>query len=398
MRLPLLLLFALSFSWFVTLPSLAQRKQIGEARTYLKSGKNFDKAEKLMTDLLKDSANLNNRRIYEIWFQSVKKQYEQANERLYVKKQQDTAQFFSLVKRMFTVAFRLDSVDAYPDKKGRVNPTLRKSLSSEVNSYRSNLFFGGAYYVRKADFQTAFDYFETYLDCRRQPLFTGYDLEKSDSRMGEAAYWATYSAYRLGDPVRTLRYRCLAQRDTTRLERTLLYHAEAWRQLKDDSSYVATLGEGFERYPLSNYFYPRLIDWYNKGNQPEEALKVTEKALEKAPSNPLFLLAKADVLLRLERYDESLRYSNLLIAVNDSLPEAYFNAGTALLNKILTLNARTQKKEIRRLYQQAKPYLEQYRALAPKERQKWGPALYRVYLNLNMGKQFDEIDRLLRSK
>ena len=58
---------------FVTLSVCAQRKQIGEARTYLKSGKNFDKAEKLMTDLLKDSANRENKRIYEIWFQSVQK-------------------------------------------------------------------------------------------------------------------------------------------------------------------------------------------------------------------------------------------------------------------------------------------------------------------------------------
>jgi hypothetical protein len=65
----------------LTLPLSAQRKQIGDARTILKSGKNFDKAEKLMTDLLKDSANQENKRIYEIWLQSVEKQYEQANEK-----------------------------------------------------------------------------------------------------------------------------------------------------------------------------------------------------------------------------------------------------------------------------------------------------------------------------
>ncbi len=40
--------------------------------------------------------------------------------------------------------------------------------------------------------------------------------------------------------------------------------------------------------------------------------------------------------------------------------------------------------------------MERYRKLAPQQKQKWGPALYRIYLNLNMGKQFDEIDRLLK--
>ena len=47
------------------------------------------------------------------------------------------------------------------------------------------------------------------------------------------------------------------------------------------------------------------------------------------------------------------------------------------------------------MYQNALAPLEKYRQMAPDEKQKWGPALYRVYFNLNMGKQFDEIDRLL---
>ena len=36
--------------------------------------------------------------------------------------------------------------------------------------------------------------------------------------------------------------------------------------------------------------------------------------------------------------------------------------------------------------------------MMPKEQDKWAPVLYRIYLNLNMGKQFDEIDRLIREK
>lgn len=40
--------------------------------------------------------------------------------------------------------------------------------------------------------------------------------------------------------------------------------------------------------------------------------------------------------------------------------------------------------------------MEAYRKLAPDEKQKWAPALYRIYLNLNMGKQFEEIDKIMR--
>ncbi len=41
--------------------------------------------------------------------------------------------------------------------------------------------------------------------------------------------------------------------------------------------------------------------------------------------------------------------------------------------------------------------MERYRVLAPKEKDKWAPVLYRIYLNLNLGKQFDEIDHLLKN-
>ena len=63
----------------------AQRRQIGDARTILQSGKNFDKAEEMMTNLLNDSANLENLRIYDVWLQAVEKQYGQLNEQMYKK-------------------------------------------------------------------------------------------------------------------------------------------------------------------------------------------------------------------------------------------------------------------------------------------------------------------------
>jgi hypothetical protein len=62
------------------------------------------------------------------------------------------------------------------------------------------------------------------------------------------------------------------------------------------------------------------------------------------------------------------------------------------------MDPRKHKKQITKMYQQALPYMETYRKLAPQEKQKWGDALYRIYFNLNMGKQFDEIDRILKIK
>ena len=389
-------LLLMVMAWLTILPLAAQKKEISQARTILKNKKNVQQAEQLMTRLLKDSVNQTNQRIYELWYESVLMQYEAANEKMYLKQKQDTADFFALTQRMFNVAWALDSLDARPDKKGRVSPELRSRHASQLIAYRPNLFFGGTYHTRKGNYDKAYSLFETYMDCVSQPLFSGYRLDSVDTRLPEAAYWATYCGYRKHDPVLTLRHRLLALQDTTKTALTLQYMAEARGWLNDDSLYYETLKAGFTRFPESQYFFPRLVDYYNIHRQYTDALSVIDSALAANPRWELALYAKSNALMNLDRFAESIAVSDSLIALNDTMPDAYYNAGTAHLNLALQLNARKDKKKLRTHYQQARTYMERYRQLMPDERQKWGPALYRIYLNLNMGRQFDEIDRLLR--
>ena len=117
----------------------AQRKEISEARTNIKKGVNLEQAESTMRTLLKDSTNFRNKKIWLTLFDAVKKQYEQLNEKLYLKQQSDTAKFFSNTLHMFNVLESLDSVDALPDNKGVIEPKYRKSHASFLDRYRANL-------------------------------------------------------------------------------------------------------------------------------------------------------------------------------------------------------------------------------------------------------------------
>ena len=381
----------------------AQRKEISQARTYIKSGKDKDlsSAEKLMTDLLaKDSANRQNPRIYATWYETVLLQYESANEKLYLNQRYDTLQFFSLIRKLYQIAETLDSLDARPDKKGRVRPEYREDHSSQLNFLRRNLYYGGTFQVRKAQYDDAYSYFETYLEADRQPLFTGYDYLKRDSMMVQAAYWATFCGYKLQNPDTTLRYHELALRDSVKREFTLQYVCEAYRQQQNDSAMVAILRQGFKDYPEHPYFFPRLADYYTSQGKYDNVLELTAQGLKINPRNQLFLLAQSVAQLNAGYYDDCLHTSEQLIAVNDTMPEAYFNVATTYLNRALALENENEPRKNRvqliQLYRAARPYMEAYRKLAPNEPKRWAPALYRVYLNLNMGKQFDEIDRVLR--
>lgn len=378
---------------------MSQKKEMAQARTYIKSGKNLDKAEKLMSDLLlADSLNRENPKIHLLLYQALRKQYDIGNEMLYLGQRYDTASLFTLTKRMFEVCERFDSIDARPDKKGRVRPDYRKKHAEELDDIRLNLYLGGRFFLVRNNFSSAFDFFDTYLDCARQPLFESYDYLHRDTLMVQAAYWATYSGFRDSDPERILKYAELVLEDDSRASFTLQYMSEAYRMLHDDSLYIRTLQSGFNRYMDNVYFYTRLMDYYNGNVMYDDALQLSDQALQHYPHHELFLFGRSTVLLNMGHNAESLETSKQLIGINNTLAEPYFNAATAILNQIVPLekNARANRRQINALYQEARPYMERYRKLAPDQQSKWAPALYKIYLNLNMGRQFEEIDRLMK--
>lgn len=380
----------------------AQKKEMAQARSYIKSGKNLDKAEQMLTALLeKDSANRMNPKIHALLYQAVQRQYDMGNEKLYLGQKYDTTALFNLTRRMFFICQRLDTLDARPDQKGRVRPEYRQKHAEALHEIRRNLYLGGRFFLSHNRPDEAFPFFDCYLDCARQPLFTDYHYSERDTLMKEAAYWATYTGFRESLPAHTLKYAELALQDTAKLSFTLQYIAEAYSQLQDDSLYVNTLREGFRHYPEHAYFYPHLMDYYNAHERYEDALLLTDSALTVNPLSVIFLFGKSTALLNMGRNEESLEVSRQLIGINNTLAEPYFNAGTAILNLIQTLSQDTPRATLnakrKTYYQLARPYMEHYRKLAPQQQHKWAPALYTIYLNLNLGRQFEEIDRILKN-
>ena len=385
---------------FTLIPCLvsAQKKELSEAWSYVKSGKNLDKAEKLMTNLIpRDSLTRTNINLYACLAEAVKGQYDQANEQLYLKQGKDTAGFFRLNKKLFDVYMRLDSVDARPNQKGKVSLQHHSKNAQLLARLRPNLFSAGIFHLKKQQYEQAFDYFESFLLTPLQPIFAQTTFDSTDVRMPQAAYWATYAGYRLSDAVRTLRYHRQALADTAKRELTFQYIAEARRQLNDNELYIATLKQGFEEFPKADYFFPRLFDEYIKLTDYDKALALADTALTHCDSCTLYLFARSFSLLKLERYGECIKVCDALLTHPDASSEVSFNAGTAYLAIIERLDAHRDKRQIKNLYQKARTHMERYRKAEPSQSAKWAPALYKIYLNLNLGRQFDEIDAIIKA-
>lgn len=379
----------------------AQKKEISLAKDNIKKGTNLEQAESSMANLLKDSANRNNEKIWLTLYEAQKKQYEQGNEKLYLKQDYDTAKLFLSVKKMFQTLEGLDSVDAQTDKKGRVKLVYRKKHAAMLDVHRRNLYNGGAYFVNKQNFKEAYNFFDMYLNCSIQPLFTGYKYGETDKNMPSAAYWAVYCGYKLQDPKATFHYAYWALKDTVHYQYMLQYLAETYKMEKDTMRYVSVLEEGFKKYPRFPFFFPRLIEYYTKNEQYDAALSLCDKALQVNDSSNLFKFTKSSVLLSLKRYKECIDLCDSVIAKDSTFLGAYLNAGLSYFNQAVEADKALkqtdkQKKEIIQLYKKALPYLEKYRKMVPDEKRLWGLPLYTIYLNLNMGKEFDEIDKLLK--
>lgn len=393
-------LLALFISLFLFFPLSAQKKEISQARSNIKSRSNLESAESSMRELLKDSANKSNIKIYLTLADVIKTQYEVINEKFYLNEAADTAKFFNTLRKMFLAYESLDSIDMQPDNKGRVKLKYRKKNAEYLNKYRSNLYNGGVYFVNKNDFESAYGLMDSYIDCKAQPLFSSYVAGNADSLYSSAAFWTMFCGLKLAKPDSILKHSDLALTNNKYRRRAFVYMSEAYLMKRDTIKYINTLRRGFSENKKSKFFFTRLMDYYNDSNMLDSAMAIVDEALSCDGNNTLFLFAKSNVLLNMGKYAECISISNSLIERNDTLPDVFLNAGVSYLNLALALendnkNSNANKNTVLDYYRKALPYMEKYRVLAPEDKERWAPSLYNIYLKLNMGRKFEEISGIL---
>ena len=396
-------IIVLTFLPTCALNTFAQKKEINEAIDKLKANKDLDKVEASMMKLLNDSANRHKEKIWNLLFESLQKQYKEGNEKLYLKQKYDTAALFNIASRMFTAMTDYDSIDALPDKKGRVKPKMRKQNAAMLNTLRPNLFNGGIYFIGKQNYQQAYALLDQYISAADLPMFKSYNYSSKDKHLPEAAYWAAYCGYKTHDAKKVLHNTYLALKDKDHHESMMQYLVATYMLEKDTARSVEALKEGFRAYPKSNYFYAHLMDYYSGKADWKKATELTNEALKADSANLTVWLAQSTLLINTGDYEHSFLIADSLVKRDSTMAEAWLNAGLAKYNLGVNLDKNSQtlkqkRQQTLRYYKEALPYLEQYRKLEPQNTDKWALPLYTIYLNLNMGKQFDEIDKILNGK
>lgn len=388
------------------------RQDMETVKGKVKEGKDLDKMEALVRKHLADSMNQENLQLRLLLTDVVKKAYEVSNEKAYLREKLDTASLMRIGRRMFLVFESLDSLDMKPNSKGVSAPSYRKKNADYLMPYRKNLLNGAVFFYEKAQWEEAWQNAQTYLECRKQPLFSSHKLDSLEDSY--AAYLAFMTAYNQKNLARmehvsedAMQYDAQqnaeganANDDGSVRQKVLQLLSEVSLKDLDAGKYIRYIKRGFENNRRSHYFFPRVIDYYVAQNQLDEALKYTDEAIDADSTNTLFLLAKHSVLMSMKRYDDALNYGLRLLGRDDSFPEPNYNCGLIYYQEALKALKqkgkafRQRSREAQGYFRKCLPYMERFRKLNPKDKVLWKPVLYDVYLNLNMGQEFAEIEKL----
>ena len=201
------------------------------------------------------------------------------------------------------------------------------------------------------------------------------------------------------------RYEVQAMLDSSLRDHLLECLAFTAEARKDTAQYLHYLTQAWEDYPTRQPFFLRLTDYYLQQHDYARVLTLCDRQLEVDTLRTAAYVARCNALLNLRRFDEVVATAKQLQQCDTLCAEAYYYMGTAdaALGAMVTLpkDARSAAykqahKKQQTYYRKAMESIEEYRRRMPDDKARWAPLLYQLYLWLNEGKKFEEVERLLQ--
>lgn len=379
-------------------------KNLKPLHALLKSKKGAD-AVKMVDNLAKDSVLAFEPKLFDMGKQAQILVNDVENEKVYLKKSYDTVRFFNSTYGIYDQILKCEKLEQKKLAESGAKLKYHKANRSIIHRYYPNLCAGGRFFYKKKKYGDVTRFMEMVLDVPTYPIW-GEDrsITKTEDYV-DNAYLYLRSAFFNKEYVNVSRYKDLVMADTAYRQQTLALLTLSALSLKDSTSYLNYLRQGLVEYPKSPFFFTRMTDHFTEKKDYRAALVLADSMLNLDNSNILFLISKSVSLLNLQRNVESIEVSQKILLLDSTLVAPNYYIGAAYCNLAndlklpININSAAYKQvasKQKSYYAKALPYMECYRKKQPDEKKRWAPLLYRIYLALNMGKQFDEIENILR--
>lgn len=396
----MVLLMAVSFAF-------AQEKNVKEAKSIAGEVKpDFAKAEQLINEALTNPETKDNAATWDVAGYIQKRINEKEMENAYLRKPYDTLKVYNSVLNMYNYYVKCDELAQIPNEKGKIKNKYRSANSKTILAERPNLINGGIQYLNLNKNEDALKYFAAYVDAATLPMMEKENLLEKDTILPQVAYYATLAADRVGDKDAVMKYAQYALKDKENGQFAMQLLTDAYKAKGDTAKWVEKLQEGIVKFPENQYFFANLVDYYSSSNQNDKAMQFADDMLAKDPNNKLYLYVKAYLYHNMKDYEKAIEFYKKTLDIDPAYAEACSNLGLVYLLQaqeyadkapadINDPNYATAQAEIKKFYEAAKPYYEKARELKPDQKDLWLQGLYRVYYNLNMGPEFEEIEKMM---
>ena len=396
----MVLLMAVSFAF-------AQEKNVKEAKSIAGEVKpDFAKAEQLINEALTNPETKDNAATCDVAGYIQKRINEKEMENAYLRKPYDTLKVYNSVLNMYNYYVKCDELAQIPNEKGKIKNKYRSANSKTILAERPNLINGGIQYFNLNKNEDALKYFAAYVDAATLPMMEKENLLEKDTILPQVAYYATLAADRVGDKDAVMKYAQYALKDKENGQFAMQLLTDAYKAKGDTAKWVEKLQEGIVKFPENQYFFANLVDYYSSSNQNDKAMQFADDMLAKDPNNKLYLYVKAYLYHNMKDYEKAIEFYKKTLDIDPAYAEACSNLGLVYLLQaqeyadkapadINDPNYATAQAEIKKFYEAAKPYYEKARELKPDQKDLWLQGLYRVYYNLNMGPEFEEIEKMM---
>ena len=392
----------------------AAQKEVKEAKNEFERDDVQDKrgAKRLIDQAMKNELNQNWDQTWLVAADIYQHFYYQENTKSYTQPY-DTVGMFKLLNQWYAFAMKADSLQQIPNAKGKTSDEARKKHAKEIHRTMSDLIRGGIFYFNDhQDYNKAYEMFDSYFTIAAHPMIK--DLTDADTIFQNNkpiySYYPALAAYNLEKWDNVLKYATVATADEEVGETATEMICDAYGNLQDTVAWLETLKQGLVKYPTVQYYYGKLLNYYNLKNDMTELENFVKEMVEIDPEKAYNYYVLGYVAQQNKNYDEAIKQYETAIEKDSELSDAYFNLGLCIMFQAqdymdsksnLDYRSKAYKdavKEQKEYYKKALPYFLKYRELEPSSTDKWAIPLQTIYYQIDMSKELNEVEARMKEK
>lgn len=405
------------FLLFVPLVLVAQKpvslkKAYKPIRTALKAKKAAD-ALATIKKLVADTMYSCDPKLYAFGIDAELLLCEAFNEKMYLGQKIDTAQLFTanydlchFILRCDTAEQRiLENADAHlSGKKNRTGDVYRRQNRQILHQHYPNLSAAGRFHYGKKQFAEVRKYFSLYFSLPYHPVWGADTSVVTTETFRENIYLDFRAMYELKQYAEMPRVADGLLADSALHGQVLDMLIVAAQGRGDSTTYYALVRQGLSENPDRLDYFAVWANYHIERGEYEAAIALADTLLVRDPMNRYYLQCRCLSLFKLDRLEESRIAAERLADADSTAAEAQFVLAYYFVHQAEQVQLPRQtrsalyksaKRRQTELFAKARVYAERFRQLMPEDQERWAPLLYKIYLNLNLGKEFEEIQHLM---